>query len=116
MTIAKPEGSFEGFERSVGHPQQSVTTGQVVPGDRPFASEPDNLKVGLERPVIEPAGREVVGMDPEHVGIERVAREDRSEEIKLEVELMLIAKPSRRRFRRGAIGEGVVGALRQCHR
>jgi hypothetical protein len=115
MAIAEPDGPLKGVERLVGHAEQGVTTTKVVPGHRPIAPEPDNLEVGLKRAVVEPTGREVVGVDPEHIGVERITGEDAGKEIELEVELMLITEASRRGFRRGAISEGVVGMLRQGH-
>jgi hypothetical protein len=115
MAIAKPDGPLKGVERLVGHAEQGVTTTKVVPGHRPIASEPDNLEVGLKRAVVEPSGREVVSVDPEHIGIKRITGEDGGKEFELEIELMLVTEASRRCFRRGAISEGVVGMLRQGH-
>jgi len=94
VRIAQPESPFERGERLIYHAELRVTACQVVPGDRAFASEPDELQVGLESPVMHPFGGEVIGMDLEHVGVERIAREHASEEADLEIELTLIAKTS----------------------
>jgi hypothetical protein len=115
MAIAKSDGPLKGVEGLVGHAKQGVTTAEVVPRNRPIASESDDLQVGLKRAMVEAAGREVIGVDPEYVRVKWVACKDRGQKIELEIELMLITEASRRGFRRGAIGERVVGTLRQSH-
>ena len=87
-------------------PEQGVAAGQVVPGDRPVGPEPDELQVGLEGPVVVALGGQVVGVDPEGVGVERVAFEDPAEEVELELELALLAEPPRRGLRDRALGRG----------
>ena len=62
--------------------------------DGPIGPELDQLQVGLQGEIGVPLGREVIGVDPQGVGVKRIAQQDSTEEIQLEVELRLSTLPA----------------------
>lgn len=58
-------------------------------------------------------GREIIRVNPQGIGVKRVALQDSAEKLKLEIKLALLTEPSCRRFRslpfRGRLAWSIVG-------
>lgn len=98
MPIAEFERTLKGGDRRFGHAEYGITTCQIIPGDRSIRQKPNEPSVHLKSAAIESASREVIGVDTESVGEKRVAFENPAEEFEFEVELTLLAKPTRGGF------------------
>jgi len=95
MPVTEFERALECGDGRFGHAEHGVTTGQVVPGDRSIREKPNEPAVHLKSAAIQPACGKIIGVDAECVGEKRVAFENPAEEFEFEVELALLAKPSR---------------------
>ena len=89
-------------KRWLDHPQNGISASQIVPCDGVIGSQPDQPAIDLEGTSILTFGGEIVAVNAQGVYVERVALQNPTKKIDLELDLTLLAQSPGRGFGRRA--------------
>ncbi len=92
QAVAQLQRALQGGEGGIDHAQHGVAARQVVPGDRPLRLQADDPTIALQGPRVVTAGGQIVGVDPQRIGVKRVTFQETAEKLQLEVALGLLTQ------------------------
>ena len=76
--------------------------------------KPNEAAIDLERLGEQSLGGEIIRVNPQRAGMERIALEDFTDELQLEIELALFSKPPGGGFRRLTLKGGIARTFMGC--
>ena len=103
VVITKLERPLQRRQGRLGHPKDRVAACKIVPRNRTLGMKPNESAVNLQSSGEQPLGGEIVRVNAERVGVERI-----------EIELALLSKSPGGGFRRLSLEGGIARTFMGC--
>ena len=114
VVITKLERPLQRRQGRLGHPKDRIAACKIVPRNRTLGMKPNESAVNLQSSGEQPLGGEIVRVNAERVGVERISLKNLAEKLQLEIELALLSKSPGGGFRRLSLEGGIARTFMGC--